>query len=306
MTSPRIVSVFGATGLQGGSLVEALLKDGTFVPRAISRDPESEASKKLKARGVEVVKGDPLDKDGLVTALRGSEAVFAVTHPVFFHQNMEGKGELVQGRNIVDAAKEAGVKFFIWSSLPSISKVSGGKYTHAVQYDEKEAVREYLESSGMTHASILLPGFLENLYSRPLMKKTDAGFDIAFPIFKPSDLNSYAWIGRDLPAAALVLLNNYTDPAKGINGKTYPLVNATISCAKLSEMAGKVLGAEVTYTTLPAMGLAPMDEMFMATAEHNGLYAATPIPNPDLVALGMKFSTVEEFMQVELKPRFVQ
>lgn len=59
-------------------MVDALLKDGSFVPRAISRDPESEASKKLKARGVEVVKGDPVDKASLVSALRGSEAVFAV------------------------------------------------------------------------------------------------------------------------------------------------------------------------------------------------------------------------------------
>jgi uncharacterized protein YbjT (DUF2867 family) len=58
--------------------VDALLKDRTFVPRAISRDPDSEASKKLKARGVEVVKGDPLDRTGLVSALHGSEAVFAV------------------------------------------------------------------------------------------------------------------------------------------------------------------------------------------------------------------------------------
>lgn len=54
-----------------------MLKDGSFVPRAISRDPESEASKKLKARGVEVVKGDPVDKASVVSA-RGSEAVFAV------------------------------------------------------------------------------------------------------------------------------------------------------------------------------------------------------------------------------------
>ncbi|KAJ7210681.1 hypothetical protein B0H12DRAFT_408378 [Mycena haematopus] len=306
MTSPRIVSVFGATGLQGGALVEALLKDGTFVPRAISRDPESEASKRLKARGVQVVQGDTLDKAGLVTALQGSEAVFAVTVPVFFLPDMEGKGELIQGRNIVDAAEEVGVKFFIWSSLPSVSKISGGKYRNVVQYDEKEAVREYLESSGMMHASLLLPGFLENLYSRPLMKKTDNGYDIAFPILKATDLNSYAWISRDVPAAAIALLNNYTNPAKHINGKTYPVVSVTISCAELAEMAGKVLGAKVTYTTLPPMGLAPMDEMFMATAEYSGLYTATPIPNPDLVALGIKLSTVEEFMEIELKPRFGQ
>ncbi|KAJ7745968.1 hypothetical protein B0H14DRAFT_2406623 [Mycena olivaceomarginata] len=308
MTS-RIVSVFGATGLQGGAVVDALLKDGTFVPRAISRDPDSEASKKLKARGVEVVKGDPLDRTGLVSALHGSEAVFAVTVPVFFYPNMEGKGELVQGKNIVDAAKEVGVKFFIWRlvySLPSLAKISGGKYKNVVHYEEKEAVREHLESSGLTHASLLLPGFLENLHSRPLVTKTDNGYDIALPILKAIDLHSHTWVARDVPATALALLKNYTDPTKKINGKTYPVVSATISGARLAELAGQALGATVTFTTLPPMGLPPMDEMFLAHAEYSGLYGATPVPNPELVALGVKFSTVEEFMETELKPRFVQ
>ncbi|KAJ7903818.1 hypothetical protein B0H14DRAFT_3680874 [Mycena olivaceomarginata] len=310
MTSPRIVSVFGATGLQGGAVVDALLKNGTFVPRAISRDPDSEASKKLKARRVQVVKGDPLDKAGLVSVLRGSEAVFAVTVPVFY-PNMEGQGELVQGKNIVDAAKEVGVKFFIWRlvsftivSLPSLSKISGGKYKNAVHHEEKEAVREYLESSGLTHASLFLPGFLENMYRT--VKKTSNGYNIAIPIMKAEDLRSLTWISRDLPAAVLALLNNYTDPTKKINGKTYPVVSAIISGTKLAELAEKILGVEVTYTTLPPMGLAPMDEMFLAHVEYGGLYSATPIPNPDLVALGMKFSTVEEFLEIELKPRFGQ
>lgn len=38
-----------------------------------------------------------------------------VTVPVFFHPNMENKNEQVQGTNMVDAAKEVGVKFFIWT-----------------------------------------------------------------------------------------------------------------------------------------------------------------------------------------------
>jgi hypothetical protein len=45
---------------------------------------------------------------------------------------------------------------------------------------------------------------------------------------------------------------------------------------------------------------------FLAHAEYSGLYGATPVPNPELVALGVKFGTVEEFMETELKPRFVQ
>ncbi|KAJ7850093.1 hypothetical protein B0H13DRAFT_2401802 [Mycena leptocephala] len=306
MSSQRIVAVFGATGLQGSAVVDALLKDGSFVPRAISRDPESEASKKLKACGVEVVKGDPVDKASLVNALRGSEAVFAVTVPVFFHPNMENKNEQVQGTNMVDAAKEVGVKFFIWTSLPSITNLSGGKYKNVVHCDQKAAVQEYLKSSGLTHASLLLPAFLENYWTRGLLKRTATGYDISIPRFKPTDRESFAWVSRDVPSAALALLKNYTDLSKQINGKEYPVVSATMSVSELAAMTAKALGVEVTFTTAPDTGIPAIDEMFASHAEYSGLYAATPVPNPDLVALGMKFSTVEEFMETEVKPRFGQ
>ncbi|KAJ7209353.1 hypothetical protein B0H12DRAFT_424186 [Mycena haematopus] len=304
MASPRVVSVFAATGLQGGAVIDALLKDETFVPRAISRDPDSEASRKLKARGVEVVKGDPADKASIVTALRGSEAVFAVTVPVFFFPNMEGKGEVEQGKNMVDAAKEAGVKFFIWTSLPSMSKVSGGKYTKVVNYDDKETVRQYLQSSGLPHASLLLPAFLENYWKNGSLKKTATGYEVVVPSYKATDLQAFAWISRDVPAATLALLKNYTDPAKQINGKAYPVVNARITYGKLAELTAKALGVEVTFKTGPPTGLVPIDEMWTALAEYGGGYHDTPIPNPELVALGVKFTTVEEFLETEVKARF--
>ncbi|KAJ7867644.1 hypothetical protein B0H13DRAFT_1897484 [Mycena leptocephala] len=37
-----------------------------------------------------------------------------------------------------------------------------------------------------------------------------------------------------------------------------------------------------------------------------GLYSTTPVPNPELVALGPKFGTIEEFMGTEVKKRFTQ
>lgn len=40
---------------------------------------------------------------------------------------------------------------------------------------------------------------------------------------------------------------------------------------------------------------------FAAHAEYDGLYTATPVPNPDLVALG---GTIDEFLESEVKPRF--
>ncbi|KAJ7506903.1 hypothetical protein B0H11DRAFT_246031 [Mycena galericulata] len=303
----RIVSVFAATGLQGAAVIDALLADGTFVPRAITRDPASEAAQKLKARGIEVVKGDPLDKGSLVSALRGSEAVFVVTVPMMpVEVAGEVQNEITQGKNIVDAAKEVGVKFFIFSSLPSLSKISDGKYKNCIQYDFKAVIEEYVQASGLPHAFLHLGAFLENYWKFGLLKKTPTGFDVAVQNQTPKDRQAFTWVGRDVPAAALALLKNYTDPAKGVSGKTYPIVNATMPYAELAAKTGKALGVEVTFTTAPPSGMRLMDEMYAAHAEYSGLYTATPVPNPDLVALGVKFGTVEEFLETEVKPRFGQ
>ncbi|KAJ7490660.1 hypothetical protein FB451DRAFT_1389423 [Mycena latifolia] len=303
--APRIVSVFGATGVQGAAVLHALLKDGTFTPRAIARNPDSEAALKLKAQGVQVVKGDSFDKASLVNALHGSEAVFAVTIPIHpMKAEGEGPNEVTQGKNLVDAAKEVGVKFFIFSSLPDVTKMSGGKYRNVLHCDQKAVVEEYLKSSGLANASIHLGAFLENYWKFGLLKKTATGFDVAVPNYSATDREAFTWVERDMPAAVLALLKNYTDPTKDISGKSYPIVNATIPYAELAAMTAKVLGVEVTFSTAPPMGILPMDEMYAAHAEYSGFYTATPVPNPDLVALGVKFGTIEEFLETEVKARF--
>ncbi|KAJ6577551.1 hypothetical protein B0H19DRAFT_1252889 [Mycena capillaripes] len=90
-------------------------------------------------------------------------------------------------------------------------------------------------------------------------------------------------------------VQNYTDTSKQINGKADPSCGI-IYCNSL----------QVTFTTAPPTGMAPFDEMFAAHAEYSGLYTATPIPNLDMLALGMKFSIIEEFLEVEVKPWFGQ
>ncbi|KAJ7123602.1 hypothetical protein C8R44DRAFT_704207 [Mycena epipterygia] len=302
MSSARIVSVFGATGLQGTAVVEALLKDGTFTPRAITRNPESEASLKLKERGIEVVKGDSGDKTSLVGALRGSEAVFAVTVPPI---TPTGSSEIIQGHNMVDAAKEVGIKFFVFSSLPGFNKLSGGKYKNVAHSDDKEAIEEYLKASGLPYASVLLGCFAENLWTHPMrfLQKTPTGFNITVPKYNPASLEAFSWIGHDLGESVLALLKSYTDSTKGVLGKSYPVVTANMTFPDLVAMIAKALGVEVTFTSVAASGVLVLDEMCAMHSEYNGLYTATAVPNPDLVALGAKFGTMEEFME-DVKKHF--
>lgn len=68
----------------GSSVLNAVLADGTFTPRAVTRDPSSEKAAKLVARGIKVVKGDLWDKNSLVNAMNGCEAVFGVCRFLFF------------------------------------------------------------------------------------------------------------------------------------------------------------------------------------------------------------------------------
>ncbi|KAJ7765277.1 NmrA-like domain-containing protein [Mycena metata] len=221
MSALRIVAVFSATGLQGSAVINRLLEDGSFTPRAITRDTKSEASLKLKERGVEVVQGDSADKASLVSALRRSEAVFAVTSP-------GATSELTQGKNIIDAAKEADVKFLVFSSLPSLSKLSSGKY-NIPSYDDKAEVEVYLKASGLPNASLLLGGFAENFWKLNFLKKTSTGFNITLPKYSPTAVSAFTWIGHDLGEAALAVLKNYEDPSKEVSGKSYPVVTAQLT-----------------------------------------------------------------------------
>ena len=59
-----------------------------------------------------------MSKDSLKEAFKGSYAVFGVTN---FWETASKETELKQGHNIADAAKEAGVEVFIWSSLPNVT-----------------------------------------------------------------------------------------------------------------------------------------------------------------------------------------
>jgi len=303
--SPRIATVFGATGTQGSSIIDAVLADGTFTARAVTRNPDSESSKALKARGVEVVKGDLKDKASIVKALQGTEVVFGVTNfwdPTVFPANP--KGEIEQGKNLVDAAKEVGVKFFVWSSLPNATKISNGKFTKILHFDFKVAVEEYLQASGIPYATVYTGWFAENFWNYGGLQKTPTGYTIPVPRYSPTALQAITWIAQDLGPAVLALFKNYNIPEKQVLGETYPVVTVQITYPDLAELVSKALGTEVTFTSPPTTGIEEFDEMYEYQSTF-GLYRETPVPNPELVALGVKFSTLGEFLEAEVKKRFV-
>jgi uncharacterized protein YbjT (DUF2867 family) len=116
MADKKIIAVVGSTGAQGGGLCRAILADpsGGFACRAITRDPGKDKARALAAGGAEVVKADIDDIESLKKAFAGAHGVYGVTN---FWEHFSAEKEKTQAKNIAEAAKAAGVKHVIWSTL---------------------------------------------------------------------------------------------------------------------------------------------------------------------------------------------
>ena len=165
----RVVTVLGGTGSQGGGVVKALLATGNFSVRVASRNPASDAARALTARGVEVVKADLLEPSSLRPALEGSHGAFVVTN---FWDPGQGPRETEIGTAAVKAARVAGVKHLIWSTLPDSEKLTGGRLK-VVHFTGKARVDAVVEAAGFPHhtfmqAPLYFQNFLGMMAPQPL------------------------------------------------------------------------------------------------------------------------------------------
>ncbi|KAA8916857.1 hypothetical protein TRICI_000976 [Trichomonascus ciferrii] len=160
MGEQQLLGVIGATGKQGGSVINFVLNDSElskkFKVRAITRDPKAPAARSLADRGVEVVKGDVEEPDILQKALEGVDVLFAMTTMA-----IAARTEFDVGKDVADAAVEAGVKYLIFSTLPNAHKISSGKYS-VPHFDNKAKTEGYIRSLPIK-SSFFCPGlFMQN------------------------------------------------------------------------------------------------------------------------------------------------
>jgi len=154
-----IISVIGGTGLQGGGVVNALLAQGEFKVRVASRNPASDAARALASRDVEVVHADLLDPGSLVAAFEGAYGAFVVTN---FWEPTQGAREEEIGAAAVRAAREAGVEHLIWSTLPDVEKLTGGR-RKVIHFSGKAHVDAVVRSAGFArHTFVQAPFYFQN------------------------------------------------------------------------------------------------------------------------------------------------
>lgn len=121
MAQKKTIVVFGATGAQGGGLARAILNDpnSEFAVRAVTRDKTSDKAKALAGMGAELVEANIDDPQSLQKALEGAYGAFFVT---FFWDHYSAEKETTEAKHLAEAAKAAGLKHVIWSTLEDVRK----------------------------------------------------------------------------------------------------------------------------------------------------------------------------------------
>jgi len=172
-TDKKLIAVVGATGQQGGAVVRALRAGNQFKVRALTRNPA-----KHRELADEVVEADLNRPETLKSAFAGAHGVFLVTN---FQEH--GADELKQATAAVRAAKDAGVKHLVWSTLPDVEAISKGKF-HVPHFTGKAKVDRIVREAGFAnHTFVIAPFYYQNLVG-PLapQKQPDGSATWALPL----------------------------------------------------------------------------------------------------------------------------
>jgi len=149
-TQNRLILVTGATGQQGGAVANALLAKGQKI-RVMTRNPNKAAV--LAKAGAEVIKGDFMKPADMQAAMRGVHGVFGVT--TFYEAGVDA--EVKQGIELADAAKQAGIGHFVFTSVGSADRSTGIPH-----FESKWKVEQHIRKIGLPYTVLRPVAFMEN------------------------------------------------------------------------------------------------------------------------------------------------
>jgi hypothetical protein len=252
----KIVTVVGATGMQGGSVVQGLLSTKSYTIHAITGNRKSDKAKALFAQGVDVVEADMNNVESLQVAFIGAYAVYGVTN--FFDVFPEvGKAksveiEVKQGINLAKAAAAtASLQHYIWSTLPNSRRVSDGKVI-VPHYEGKNQVDNYIRANPALFnkttflwitfyaANINYPWYMP--FSIPNSNPTKVYTVWATPSWVPIKL-----VGDGAVNVSLFVKSILEQPQKTLPGKFVLAATDDMTAGELASAWSHVAGKEAVY-----------------------------------------------------------
>ncbi len=212
----KLIAVIGATGQQGGGVVRALQASGQFKVRALTRNPV-----KHPDLADEVVEADLDRPETLKAAFEGAHGVFLVTFLNAINFLEKGTDELKQATAVVRAAKDAGVQHFIWSTLPNVEAISGGKF-NLPHFTGKARIDRIVKEAGfVNHTFVIAPFFYQNLVgSLAPQKQADGSVGWALPL----DPEVRCLHMGDISELGNIVAGAFAHPEQAGHGEYLPLV----------------------------------------------------------------------------------
>lgn len=233
----RVVAVVGATGHQGGAVVRALKAGGQFKVRALTRDPG-------KHRGLahEVVEADLNRPDTLAAAFENAHGVFLVTN---FRE--PGTDEAKQASAAVRAAEDADVKHLIWSTLPHVEAISGGKF-NVPHFTGKASIDRIVADAGFAHHTfVIAPFYYQNLLGALApQKQADGSIGWALPL----DPNMRCIHMGDINELGDIVAGAFAHPDGAGNGEYLPLVGDFLSFNEIVDTLDRQ-GHQFSFIQMP-------------------------------------------------------
>ncbi len=233
----KTIAVIGATGLQGKGVVNALVNEGSFNVRAVTRNPE-----RYSGKAHEAVYGDLNDLQSLKDSFKNAYGVFVVTN--FW----EGADEIAQGKNAIEAAKKTGIQHFVWSTLPNVESISDGELD-VPHFTGKAKVDNLVRSAGFKYYTFVqAPFYFQNLIGMlSAQPKEDSSSGWTLPIDPTKKVIHMA----DINDLGKVVAGAFLQPEKVGNGSYLSLATELNSFNDILK-AFKATGKEYSFTQVPA------------------------------------------------------
>lgn len=253
MKEKKIIAVFGATGAQGGGLANAILSDknSEFAVRAVTRDPDSDKARALAAKGAEIVKADIDDPESLRKSLEGAYGAFFVT---FFWAHYSPEKEHEEARQFALAAKDAGLKHVIWSTLEDTRKwvpldddrmpTLQEKYK-VPHFDGKGSADHFFTDAGLPVTFLLTSFYWDNFIHFGMGPKK--GDDGKYYLTLPMDNAKLSGMAADdIGKCAYGIFKRGPE----LIGKTVGIAGEHVSGTEMAEKMSKALGVDVVYNNV--------------------------------------------------------
>jgi uncharacterized protein YbjT (DUF2867 family) len=254
MSEKKIIAVVGATGAQGGGLVRAILEDddSPFTVRALTRNPSSDQARALAALGAEVVQADLDDQASLEQAFSGAYGAFCVTN---FWEHLSPAREKAQARNMAEAAKAAGVKHAVWSTLEDTRDwvpldddrmpTLQGEYK-VPHFDGKGEADAFFRDAGVPTTLLLTSFYWDNLIHFGMGPQRGEDGTLAFNL-PMGERKLPAIAAEDIGRSVYGIFQRGDEFA----GKTVGIAGEHLTGSQMAEALSAVLGEPVRYNAVP-------------------------------------------------------